>query len=91
MWIVSAGRSRSTRQPVACLMRPPTSRSIWGDVNGNRLSARRALTRNESTVPVAEIRQDGRGQRAEVVRSATGQGEIRDAEDATQAIANLDP
>ena len=34
-------RSRSTCQPVACLISPPTSRSICGDVSGNRLSARR--------------------------------------------------
>ena len=50
MWIVSAGCSRSTRQPFASLISPPTSRSICGDVNGNRLSARRPLTRNDAGV-----------------------------------------
>ena len=42
------GRSRSTRQPFASLMRPPTSRSICGEVSGKRLSVRRAVTRNDS-------------------------------------------
>jgi hypothetical protein len=48
MLMVSAGRLRSTRQPVACLTSPPTSRSISGEVNGKRLSVRRTLTRNDS-------------------------------------------
>ena len=46
----SAGSSRLTRQPRASLMRPPTSRSICGDVIGKRLSARRADTRKLSHV-----------------------------------------
>ncbi len=47
-WIVSSGLPRSTRQPFTSLIRPPTSRSICGDVSGNRLSARRADTRNDA-------------------------------------------
>ena len=39
--------SRSTCQPRASLIRPPTSRSICGEVSGNRLSARRTDTRND--------------------------------------------
>ena len=35
------GSSRSTCQPRASLIRPPTSRSICGEVSGKRLSARR--------------------------------------------------
>ena len=47
--------SRSTVQPRASLMRPPTSRSISGEVSGKRLSARRADTRNDRDRPVAEV------------------------------------
>ena len=40
-------------------MRPPTSRSICGDVSGNRLSARRAETRKRRHPHVAEVVEDG--------------------------------
>ncbi len=44
-WTVSAGLDRSTCHPRADLIRPPTSRSICGEVIGNRLSLRFADTR----------------------------------------------
>ena len=62
---------RSTVQPRASLMRPPTSRSICGDVSGNRLSARRADTRNVRDVCVAEVRED-RARRSPRRRAARG-------------------
>ena len=62
------GRRDRRSSRVASLMRPPTSRSICGEVNGKRLSARRADTRNVARLPIAEVAQDRRGERVEVVR-----------------------
>ena len=45
MRTTSSGLPRSTRQPRAALIRPPTSRSISGEVSAYVLSARRAVTR----------------------------------------------
>ncbi len=47
--------SRSTFQPRAALIRPPTSRSTSGDVIGKRLSARRTDTRKLSARSVLKI------------------------------------
>ena len=68
--------------PCASLMRPPTSRSICGEVNGKRLSARRALTRNDAGCAIAEVAENRRRERVEVVRRPAGVREVRDAEHA---------
>ena len=75
----------------ASLMRPPTSRSISGEVSGKRLSARRADTRNVAGRRVAEVAQDLRGDRVDVERRAAGPREVADAEDPRQPIAHLLP
>ena len=90
-WIVSAGFSRSTRQPRAILIRPPTSRSICGDVSGNRLSARRADTRKLGGIAVAENRQNLVRQLVDIGPGATRARKVGDAEDASQAVPNLLP
>ena len=82
---------RSTRHPFASLMRPPTSRSICGDVSGKRLSARRAHTRNDAGSTLAQVGEDRRRQLVEVERRASGERKIRDAEDAPHAVAHVGP
>ena len=76
------GVVRSTVQPFASLIRPPTSRSICGDVSGKRLSARRAETRNVRAVAVAEIGQDRLRDCVDIERSAPGPRKVRHAEHA---------
>ena len=71
-------------------MIPPTSRSTCGDVNGSRLSdAACADTRNDAGCDVADLLEDRRRQRLEVVRPAARVGKVRDAEHAAQPLAHL--
>ncbi len=42
-------------------------------------------------LPIAEIVEDGRRERVEIVRSLAGTGEVRDAEHARQPLAHVDP
>ena len=75
---IAADRRASPR---AILIRPPTSRSISGDGIGNRLSARRAETRNDRRI----LRhRDPRGSPAAIASMSSarpaGPGKIADAE-----------
>ena len=57
-------------------MRPPTSRSISGDVSGERLSARRTETRNDAGLLGPEIGEDRLGDRVDVERRAAGAAKL---------------
>ena len=83
--------SRFTRQPFACLMRPPTSRSICGEVSGKRLSARRADTRNDSTCRSPRSSRIAGREDVEIERRAPGIRVVGDAEDVPQPLAHAPP
>ena len=72
-------------------MRPPTSRSICGDVSGKRLSARRADTRNVETCRSPRSSRIGLRDDVDVERHERRAREIRDAEHAPQPIGHRAP
>ena len=83
-----AARDRRA-SPCAALMRPPTSRSICGDVSGKRLSARRADTRKLRHAAIAEVAQHRGGDAVEVDRHAAREREVGDAERVADALGHL--
>ena len=73
------------------MIRPPTSRSICGEVIGNRLSARRADTRNVRAVRSPRSLRIAARDRVDVERRAAGLREVGDAEHARDAVADRCP
>jgi hypothetical protein len=72
-------------------MRPPTSRSISGEVSGKPLvgAARRQTER--FGLPIAEILQDLDGNSVDIERRPPGHREVADAEDPRQPLADRFP
>ena len=72
-------------------MRPPTSRSICGEVIGKRLSARRTETRKDRGSSGSRSRRISRGDRVDVERRPPRAGEVAGAEHLRQPIAHAGP